>query len=611
MAAIVAEGFLSRLSFGILSFVLPLYAYRLGLGLGEIGVLLGFNLVVAMVLKVPMGWLADRFGYRPVLLAAIALRSLVSLLLVFAVAPWQLFAVRGVHGVSIALRDPASAALIAVHGGKERIASSFAWYQTGKSVAGSLGKGAGGLLLGVSGASFPFVFLVAFCLSVLPLWVVARHIREVVEPPAPPAHPPPPAAILPATPVDPGGDPAPEPPPAPARPPTLAAATFGLLVTGTAYMMANLFPVLAVEHAGLTEEQTGLIFLLAALVTVTGPGFGWLADRVSHRLVLNVRSVANIASSLVYLVAPSFAGFAAAKLTDDLGKAAFKPAWGALMARVAALDPRRRARAMSVVSLGEDAGEVAGPIVAGLLWSAWGLGALFGVRIVLAIVTEVYALGLERRLGFGAAVVPVAPALHPGPGRLVLDGVCFTTDGPRWDTTVEPDGLLTITDPDTAPARAVLAGGRSPPAGRATLDGHDLASLHAGGHAMEVATLHPGALALGGSVADVLDGTGAPAEALARGWALSGVHERCGPLSAFAAASLADLDDTLRWFVAAAAALARDPSLVVAVGGPDAGRVPRQLAAALRAYPGAVVLLDPGAQPRVGHRDAPAVTAGP
>jgi MFS family permease len=87
---------------------------------------------------------------------------------------------------------------------------------------------------------------------------------------------------------------------------------------------------------------------------------------------------------------------------DDLGKAAFRPAWGALMAQVAGFDRRRRARTMGSLSAGEDAGEVAGPILAGFLWSTWGVPVLLGVRIALAVVTEIYASVLSRRLERGA-----------------------------------------------------------------------------------------------------------------------------------------------------------------------------------------------------------------
>src|SRR6266513_3461748 len=90
LLTIVAEGFLSRLSFGLISFALPLYAYHLGMKLSEIGILASINLVVALALKPAMGVLADRFGLKRSFAAATSLRSVVSLALAFVTAPWQL-----------------------------------------------------------------------------------------------------------------------------------------------------------------------------------------------------------------------------------------------------------------------------------------------------------------------------------------------------------------------------------------------------------------------------------------------------------------------------------------------------------------------------------------
>jgi MFS family permease len=408
--AIVSEGFFSRLSFGVISFALPLFAFRLGLGLGEIGILVGFNLMVAMVLKVPMGWLADRVGLKRFLVVAIGLRSVVSLLFVFAGTPWQLFVVRGVHGLSIAMRDPAANALIAELGGKKKVASSFAWYQTSKSLAGSFGRGLGGILLGLTAANFRLAFLASFVLSAMPIYVVVRHVRDRGRESA---HR---AGLAPES-----ADATSEAPRAPegevgrftsperessARRSALPFLLLGLLVSGTAYMMSNLFPILAVEYAGLSEAQTGLIFMLTPLAIFMGPAFGWLSDRVGHHLVLALRSAANVVSSVLYWVAPTLAGYAAARLVDDAGKAAFKPAWGSLMAHVAAFDRRNRARTMGLLSVGEDAGEVLGPILAGFLWSTWGVGILFAGRIVLALVTEAYAAILGRAAGPGRGRMP-------------------------------------------------------------------------------------------------------------------------------------------------------------------------------------------------------------
>ena len=133
IVAIIAEGFLSRLSFGIIGFTLPLYARSLGLSLTEAGLLTSLNLAVAIALKPVMGAVADRVGLKRSLTAAIGLRSVVSLLFALAGTPWQLFAVRSVHGVSKSLRDPASDAIMAERGGKGAVASAFAWQATAKN----------------------------------------------------------------------------------------------------------------------------------------------------------------------------------------------------------------------------------------------------------------------------------------------------------------------------------------------------------------------------------------------------------------------------------------------------------------------------------------------
>lgn len=102
----------SRLAFGIVSFALPLYASSLGMSLTAIGLLLSTNLVVAITLKPLVGALVDRMGVRRASIIAMALRTAGMLLLVVSPSPWQLFAVRSLHGVATALRDPAAASVL-------------------------------------------------------------------------------------------------------------------------------------------------------------------------------------------------------------------------------------------------------------------------------------------------------------------------------------------------------------------------------------------------------------------------------------------------------------------------------------------------------------------
>src|SRR6185436_3282678 len=131
--AIVAEGFLSRLSFGIVGLALPLYALQLNMDMGAIGLLVSVNVILQLVAKPLMAPLADRFGHRRTLIVAIAGRSLVCLLFVFSTMAWQLFAIRMLYGLTQALRDPPLNAVIADAGGKKKVASMFSWYHTAKN----------------------------------------------------------------------------------------------------------------------------------------------------------------------------------------------------------------------------------------------------------------------------------------------------------------------------------------------------------------------------------------------------------------------------------------------------------------------------------------------
>jgi len=387
LIAIVAEGFLSRLSFGMLSFALPLYAYHLGMHLTEIGILASINLVVAMALKPAMGVLADRVGLKPSFTAATALRSVVSLALAFVSSPWQLLTVRSVYGISQSLRDPALNALLAEHGGQKRIAAAFGWYSTAKSVGGSLGSALAGILLGLTASNYSLVFVAAFVLSILPVFIVGRYVQErsatsesaddrleLVR-------------AVPGT-WDAGNS-------SRASASSLVILSYiglGTLISGTAQMLRGLLPILATQYAGLSETETGVVYTASTLaVMFSGPLFGWLSDNVSQKLVLMVRGIANTLSSILFVALPNLAGITLGKVVDDVGKAAFKPAWGALMADVSSFEKKRRTQIISLMCLAEDAGEIGGPILAGLLWSAWGVPVVLGVRILLAVITEVYA----------------------------------------------------------------------------------------------------------------------------------------------------------------------------------------------------------------------------
>jgi MFS family permease len=82
------------------------------------------------------------------------------------------------------------------------------------------------------------------------------------------------------------------------------------------------------------------------------------------------------------------------------------------MAHVSGYDRRRRAQTMSLMTMGEDAGEIIGPVLAGFLWSTWGIAIALAVRAALAITTEIYAFFLVRTLA-PPITRPAEPAVLP------------------------------------------------------------------------------------------------------------------------------------------------------------------------------------------------------
>ncbi|WP_179137648.1 MFS transporter [Candidatus Entotheonella palauensis] len=375
---LLGEGFFSRLSIGIIAFALPLYARQIGLSMAEIGVLVSFNLGISMVLKPFSGWVADRVGYKRSAWMATALRSLLYVLLAGAALPWQLLSLQGARGAVKAVRDPALYTLIAVHGGKKRLASTFSWYMTAKGSAGSIGRALSGVLITLTASNYGWVFGIAAGLSLVSLiflsFVESKGAEEI-EPTCQTNadhHPRHWVSIVPYL-------------------------GFGFLTTATARLIRGLMPLIMVEYSGLSAAQAGILYVIATLVMlVCTPIFGWLYDHVNRKVVLMARGMANMVSSILYLVAPTFVGFAIAKAFDKAGTAAFQPAWGALMAEVSGQSQHRRAQHMGLMSTGENAGAFAAPMIGGLCWSIGGVAALMGLRIALAIISEVYSYMLFR-----------------------------------------------------------------------------------------------------------------------------------------------------------------------------------------------------------------------
>jgi len=453
VVAVLAEAILGRLAFGIASFALPLYALALGLSFAQIGFVIGLRTLVVVALKPLAGRLSDRVGLRQMYLGAGVLRVVAAGALVLAGDFMGLLLARLLQGASAAGRDVGSLGLI-VRDADTRVASVFSWYMTAKHVGGVAGAALAGVLLLATDGSHRTVFLVVGLLSLVALaasWRAlpddeARDERRGVTR----------VEGMAVGAPDPWTEHAPSGPAAavPTRSQSFRAiAGVGFMVAAAASMVHGLFPILATQHAGLTEFEAGLVYSLsAAVVLVAGPLFGWLIDRHGRLIGLAWRSFANVGSSVLYLVAPSFGGFGLARALDDSGKVAFRPAWASIAAAFASEDRERAGRRLGTLDSAQSAGEAAGPLLAGLLWQTGGVVALFGVRIVLAVAAELAALRVFGELhrvpfmGLGPKLTAIAYLTPPMLAGLATTAGLVAIDtlrgGLSWSDVLWSAGVL-------------------------------------------------------------------------------------------------------------------------------------------------------------------------
>ena len=260
LATVLAEGFLGRLTFGMVSFAMPLYAQKIGLSLSLIGILVSIRTLCVLPLKPVAGWLADRIGVRRVYLLGIFARTLSAAMLLFAGGFAGLMAVRLLQGASAAGRDVASLGVIA-RDAASRVGTAYGSYASAKHVGGVAGAGLAGLIIAASGGAYQPLFVIVLCMSLLPMAAAWFGLRE--EPSSSPASEPEPETVEPSTANDEGktrwiAD-------------TIATlrelagpASVGMLVATSAYMVHGLFPILATKYAGLSEAEAGLIYSLSA-----------------------------------------------------------------------------------------------------------------------------------------------------------------------------------------------------------------------------------------------------------------------------------------------------------------------------------------------------------
>jgi MFS family permease len=189
------------------------------------------------------------------------------------------------------------------------------------------------------------------------------------------------------------------------QPNVWAFAALGAIMTAPAYMLTGTFFTLLAVQLGVLPAAFFWIKLLSETVIplLFGPIFGILADRIGAGKVIALRSIANIFSSALIIATQFLSGafllsllVGLARALDEMGKAAFKPTWGAVMAKVSSYDLANRARSMGIMEGGSDTASMAIPQVSGLINEGLKKLAIAPIlplmilRIVVALIAEVF-----------------------------------------------------------------------------------------------------------------------------------------------------------------------------------------------------------------------------
>jgi MFS family permease len=170
--------FLMASSFSMMSALEAQFNQRLGQGAFGFGLAFSALMVSRLLAQVPLGWLSDRIGRKPLIVGGLILMAPATVLLGLAATTLQLTEFRVFQGVaSAAIAAPAFAlaADLSRSGGEGRQLSIV-------TTGFGLGIALGPLIAGVLAiASFELPFILVGAMTLVGAWIVLRYVPETVK----------------------------------------------------------------------------------------------------------------------------------------------------------------------------------------------------------------------------------------------------------------------------------------------------------------------------------------------------------------------------------------------------------------------------------------------
>lgn len=376
---------------GVVSPILPLYAKDFGVSATMVGLTLTVFALARLVVNVPAGMIADRFGRRILLIGGPILTSIGMFGSGQAGDIWELLVWRFIAGAGSAFYMSGAMIYLIDIAPPLSLTRYVATNQWALAVGVALGPGIGGILADAYGLSTPFY--VVGVLAILTAVYAGFRLPETrgkaaanTEAPA-------------AAPISMWAF-------ATSRRFLLIAVASATIFMTRAGSRATLMPLHADEALGWGPAEIGVVFTVTGVMTLfTLMPSAWAADAIGRRYVICFSGVAAGAGALVVGAFASPVGYVVGNVVMTLGTGTAGPAPAAYVAEIA--PPEKRGVAIALYRSAGDVGFLAAPPLLGLLSEATSISTALAVSgIVVAAGGVVFFLGSMGDPAAGRAILP-------------------------------------------------------------------------------------------------------------------------------------------------------------------------------------------------------------
>ncbi len=377
LVAISTAHWVSHFHIFVLPMLFPFLKQQLGVGYIELGFALTIYAVVSGVTQAPMGYLADRFGARKILLMGLTVGGLALIMLGLHLSYSWLIASAVLLGLANSVYHPADYAILSAHMDEARMGRAFSIHTFagffGGAVAPAIVAGlvatVGGLgALIVTGAVGPLVALLLVIVGIPDASAADRHADG-----------------------------------APASQPNIV--TPAILVLTLLFMLLNLSNA-GIGNFGVVALMSGygVSFSLANIALTAALGFsaigvlagGFLADRTQRHGQVAAACYA-INAAIVFVIAtvalPSLLLITAMGLAGFLG-GVIAPSRDMLVRNAA--PPGAAGRAFGIVSTGFNLGGIVSPLLFGWIMDRNLPHWVFGASVIFMVLTVLLSLITDR-----------------------------------------------------------------------------------------------------------------------------------------------------------------------------------------------------------------------